>query len=87
MKLLTLVLVLALSACTTVVPVTVPFPKQPDELKESCQSLILAESTQVNEFTKVVVKNYEQYHICADKVSAWQEWYTKQKQLYEELNK
>lgn len=87
MKYLILIFVLALSACTTVVPVTVPFPKQPEELRESCPPLQQVTSQQISEFTKIVVTNYEQYHNCSAKVSAWQEWYQQQKQLYEELNK
>lgn len=87
MKYLLLIIAFALSACTTVVPVTVPFPKQPEELKASCPALQEATSTQIGEFTKTVVTNYQQYHDCSDKVTAWQTWYNKQKQLYEELNK
>jgi len=87
MKYLVLILALTLSACTTVVPVTTKFPEQPTELKEMCAPLKEATSTQVTEFTKTVVTNYQQYHDCSDKVTAWQTWYNKQKQLYEELNK
>ena len=87
MKLLLLAFILMLSACTTTVPVKVPFPQQPLELREPCPPLQAATSQDVREFTKVVITNYEQYHNCQDKVNAWQTWYLQQKQLYEELTK
>lgn len=87
MKLLLLAFILSFTACSTVVPVKIPFPEQPQELREQCPQLKPAVSTDVTEFTKTVVENYEQYHNCQAKVTAWQTWYQQQKQLYEELTK
>ena len=60
MKLILLAFMLSLTACSTTVPVTLKFPDQPVELKESCNPLKPASSTQIAEFTKTVVENYEQ---------------------------
>jgi hypothetical protein len=79
-------LAMLLCACSTTVPVTQPFPNVAQELQKPCKPLELAQdSTTLSELTKTVVNNYSEYHNCSDKVTAWQEWYTKQKQIFEEL--
>lgn len=81
-----IVLTLFLTGCSTVVPVTQPFPAAPQELQQPCEPLTTASTTSsLSEFAKVVVQNYGKYHSCAATVSGWQEWYSTQKQLFEEL--
>ena len=85
MKALILTLAL-LTGCTTVVPVTQKFPSAPAQ--ELCSTLKkLPDNPQLSDVAKTVAINYSEYYVCAAKVDAWQEWYTKQKILYEGLGK
>jgi uncharacterized protein YceK len=90
MKLLaSILLVLLLSACTTVVPVTAKFPDAPGlQAQTRCPQLQkLQEGAQLSDVAKTVTVNYTEYYTCAVKVDAWQEWYSKQKIIFESLGK
>ena len=39
----------------------------------------------ITEMLKTVVNNYRLYYQCSNKVDGWQEWYDKQKKIFEEL--
>lgn len=81
-----LLVLLLLSGCSTVVPVAQKFPKAPDVLQQPCKPLKAAENnTSLSQLTKTVVENYTEYHQCSGLVDAWREWYSQQKQLFEEL--
>jgi hypothetical protein len=86
MKYLIFVSVLFLSACTTV-PVTTAFPAAPDVLMVKCPELktITGDRVTIVDFTRTVTQNYTTYHECAAQTEAWQEWYTRQKQIWEEV--
>lgn len=81
------ILTVFLAGCTTV-PVTVKFPEVPRELTESCQELKKVEGDKVlmTDLLEVVVENYTLFHKCSIKNEAWNEWYKKQKELYNSLN-
>jgi hypothetical protein len=89
MKVLIIALVLALSACTTVVPVTQKFPDAPGlQSQTPCPDLKKLEQTpQLSEVAKTITVNYTEYYTCAIKVDAWTEWYSKQKLIFESLGK
>jgi hypothetical protein len=78
-----------LSGCAiTAVPVAPSFPDAPATLQEKCAALKeVAEDASLTDFTKIVVENYILYHECSRKVDGWQEWYTKQKAIFEEATK
>jgi hypothetical protein len=82
-------LVLLLSACaTTPVPVERKFPPYPSALLEKCEPLKTIEPTDkvaITDMLKVVVENYVRYYNCATKVEGWQEWYTEQKKIFEDI--
>ena len=86
MKYLIAVLVLGLSACATV-PVTTDFPAAPDVLMVKCPELktITGDRVTIVDFTRTVTQNYTTYYECAAQTEAWQEWYTRQKQIWEEV--
>ena len=89
MRYLVVVFALFLVGCSTVVPVTAKFPSVPATLLESCpKELNSIEGDKVNiiDLTKAIVKNYETYHLCADKSDSWIEWYNIQKKIFEEVN-
>jgi len=81
--------VLALSGCSTVVPVTAKFPEAPGaQALVACPQLNkLPETAQLSDVAKTVVVNYTEYYTCAVKVDAWIEWYQKQKIIFERLGK
>lgn len=82
-------LLFALVGCSTTVPVKQKFPEVPQLLMEKCPPLDLIEKPTVtlSELILVITKNYMKYHNCADGVENWQEWYKKQKQIFDDLNK
>lgn len=88
MKNILLFCTILLTGCSTTVPVKQYFPTVPANLLKQCPQLqtINKDSVQLSELMSVVTKNYTEYHSCANIVEAWQEWYKKQKQIYEELN-
>ena len=89
MKKLIVLPLLVLAGCSiTAVPVTPNFPEAPATLQEKCADLKEAtEGMSLTEFTKVVVENYVLYHECKVKVEGWNDWYTKQKAIFEAATK
>lgn len=87
-KLLVLPLFLLAGCGITAVPVTAKFPEAPATLQEKCADLKEAtEGMSLTEFTKTVVENYVLYHECKVKVDGWNEWYNKQKKIFEDATK
>lgn len=89
MKKLVVLPFLLLAGCSiTAVPVTPKFPEAPATLQEKCADLKEAtEGMSLTEFTKTVVENYVLYHECKIKVEGWNEWYQKQKKIFEDATK
>jgi hypothetical protein len=83
MKYIAILLIMCLSACTSV-PVVVEFPAAPEVLMERCADLkiISDEKISIVDFVTTVTENYTTYHECSAKNSAWQEWYVKQKKIW-----
>lgn len=87
-KLIILPLLLLAGCSVTAVPVAPKFPEAPATLQEKCAQLKEAtEGMTLSEFTKVVVQNYILYHECERKVEGWNEWYQKQKKIFEDATK
>ena len=86
MRLLAILLIVCLSGCASV-PVTTDFPAAPELLMKKCPELktIAGEKVTIVDFTKTVTENYTTYYECAAQTDAWQEWYTRQKQIWEEM--
>jgi hypothetical protein len=86
MKIALLGLVSLLAACSTAVPVTQSFPDAPAILMEKCPELkiILGEKVSIMDFTKTVSENYTTYYECSAKNNSWQEWYVKQKKIWDD---
>ena len=87
-KYLASLLLILMSGCSTVVPVTVKFPDAPDRIKIKCPQLkTLNEEAKLSDIAKTVTENYTTYYECAVKHDAWIEWYETQKIILEKLNK
>lgn len=90
MKIVSIVLLSAfLSGCSILVPVKQKFPEAVPELKEKCPELLQLQGTQISitDMLKTVVQNYNTYYQCANKVEGWNEWYDKQKEIFDKVNK
>jgi hypothetical protein len=87
MKFLLIPFILALSACSTTVPVVAKFPQAPGTLvQEPCPDLKkLQDEAKLSDVAKTVTVNYSEYYMCAIKLEAWQRWYREQKVIYEGL--
>lgn len=76
-----------MTGCSSFMPVTVKFPKVPEQLTEKCPILNkLEEGAKLSEVAKTVTNNYTLYHDCSDKNDAWNDWYQRQKKIFEELD-
>ena len=88
-KLLILAIALTVSGCgmfTRFVPVPPPpFPEPIKELTEKCPDLKQIEGNEVaiTELLKTVVHNYNLYYLCSLKNDGWNDWYVKQRDIYE----
>jgi hypothetical protein len=89
MKKFILISALALTACSTTVPVKQNFPEVPSRLMTRCPQLetITDDQASLTDMLKVIVQNYTTYYQCAVVSDGWQEWYQIQKQIFEEVNK
>lgn len=77
--------VLLLSGCS-LFPTKREFPPVPNDLKERCPNLkATPPTTKLSEVISVVKENYSEYHECAEKVDSWNEWYDKQKKIYDSV--
>lgn len=76
-----------LVGCTTVVPVKQKFPEAPPALKEKCEQLKQIEGANVSitDLLKVVVHNYSLYYECSTKVEGWQDWYSEQERIFNQM--
>lgn len=80
-----LLLTLLLAGCS-VVPVQRDFPEAPTELQNPCPDLKQTPQTdKLSEVLDVVVDNYSTYHECQDRSMLWNEWYQKQKEIFNNL--
>jgi hypothetical protein len=84
-----LLITLALSGCSTVVPVTQNWPDPPAaQALQACPQKLeaLPADPQLSQVAQVVSNNYTEYWQCAVKVDAWIEWYEKHKIIYKGLS-
>jgi hypothetical protein len=78
-------LVFAITGCSTAVPVTAKFPEAPGKLAtQRCPDLQkLKDDAKLSDVSRTVTINYSTYYECAVKADAWQEWYNIQKIIFE----
>lgn len=81
-----LIPLLLLTGCSFTVPVKRTFPDAPEVLMEKCLPLIpVEEKAKLTDIAKGISYNYSLYHECSVKVEAWQNWYTNQKKIFDEV--
>lgn len=78
--------VLALSGCSTVVPVAAKFPEAPRLGLGACPQLqTVLEGVKLSDLTATVTANYSTYYECAVKADQWQQWYEIQRRIFESV--
>ena len=76
-------LVFAITGCSTTVPVTAKFP-EPPRYNTACPQLQkLNDGAKLSDVANTVTVNYGTYYDCAVKNDAWIEWYQIQKHIFE----
>ena len=85
MKYSVIIISALLAGCTTV-PVTVKFPEAPSASTTKCPPLErLEDGSKLSDISKTVTRNYSTYYECAARHDGWVEWYQVQKKLFEGL--
>lgn len=89
MKLVVAGVLLAVTGCSTTVPVTQRWPDAPMELMKKCPTLVQLAPTEtaITDLLRVVVRNYGTYYECATRLEGWQEWHDAQKKIFEQVSK
>jgi hypothetical protein len=84
MKLAVLLLALSVSACTSFLPSKPKFPEPTVGLNEPCPDLKKIEGNPVaiTDLLRTVAENYTMYYECSAKNTGWNEWYIKQRDIY-----
>jgi len=81
-----IMIVLAITGCSTTVPVTAKFPDAPKYATQECPQLQkLNNDTKLSDVATTVTINYSTYYECAVRNDAWIEWYHVQKQIFESV--
>ena len=82
-----IIFVVLLSACSTVVPVTMKFPQAPETLTKAPESLqpLTKEKPELSDLISNASDNYGKYYELETKYKAWQDWYNTQKKIFEEV--
>lgn len=85
MRIFALIVLVFLTGCATVVPVTVKFPEAPVILTQPCPDLqkLEGEKVSMTDMLKIVVQNYSLYYECAVKIDNWNKWHAEQKIIFE----
>ena len=84
MKYLACLLLILVTGCSTVVPVTLKFPEVPEKILVRCPQLEKLENDpKLSDVAKTVTINYTTYYECAVKHDAFVQWYQIQKQIFE----
>jgi hypothetical protein len=89
MKLVVLAISLALTACSTLVPVSMTFPEAPGKQAQvACPNLQkLKDNALLSDVSRTITINYSTYYECAVKTDAWIEWYQIQRHIFESVGK
>lgn len=84
MKYVLIAAAMALTGCSTTVPVTAKFPEPPKYATQRCPDLKkLNDGARLSDVANTVTINYSTYYECAVRNDAWIEWYNIQKNIFE----
>jgi hypothetical protein len=82
-----LLVVLALTGCSTTAPITQKFPEVPEELLKSCGPLQALDTNtkRLSDVLTAVTDNYSKFHECKIKNDAWIDWYNSNKKIHDSV--
>lgn len=83
-----IVTILMITACTKAVPVKEHFPEAPAVLLEPLPNLIPLTSNKIELSTILdnANTNYGEFYKLREKMEGWQDWYIKQKEIFNKLH-
>ena len=87
-KLLLIIFISALTACSTTAPVAIKFPDVPLALKEPAGKLAPLDTSKKVELSDIIEnanENAGKYYELRERYNAWIEWYTEQKKIFESV--
>lgn len=89
MKFVSIIAAVLLTGCSTTVPVTKSFPVAPEELLKKCPQLNTVPEGQnsIADLLKTVVTNYQTYYECAARNEGWNDWYSEQRRINDNIKK
>jgi hypothetical protein len=87
MRKLLLISLLALTGCSTTVPVHMSFPELPEALAKPCDRLqpLPTDKKELSDLLENTTDNYAKAKECNAKANAWKEWYDTQRKIFEEV--
>lgn len=83
-----IMILLSLSACSQSVPVKEPFPEVPAILLENPPMLkpLTMNNVELSDILDNANTNYGEFYKLREKLVGWQYWYSKQKEIFNQLN-
>jgi len=87
MMILALIILVFMTGCASVVPVTMHFPQAPETLTKPCEELetLPADKKELSDLLDNASGNYGKHYECAEKIKSWNDWYNTQKKIHEEV--
>jgi PBP1b-binding outer membrane lipoprotein LpoB len=84
---LSVILILTFLVGCSTTPIKRNFPDAPKELLQKCEKLELISNDKIviTDMMKVIIRNYQLHYECENKLESWQEWYTNQRKIFEQV--
>ena len=84
--LLTSIILVLVTGCSTIVPVRETWPAAPLELLTPAVNLtpLAADKKELSDLIENANNNFAQYYLLKDRFTAWQQWYNDQQKIYED---
>jgi hypothetical protein len=87
-RILLIIFISTLTACSTTAPVAMKFPDVPQVLKEPAGKLSPLDTSKKVELSDIIEnanENAGKYYELRERYNAWIEWYTEQKKIFESV--
>jgi hypothetical protein len=87
-RLLLIIFISALTACSTTAPVVIKFPEVPEALKVPAGKLSPLDTSKKIELSDIIEnanENAGKYYELRERYNAWIEWYIEQKKIFDSI--
>jgi hypothetical protein len=87
MRIIAVLGVVLIAGCSVFLPAKPKFPEALPELTKPCPDLkkIDGDKVAITDLLRTVVDNYALYYDCSLKNDGWNDWYKKQKDIYDRV--